>query len=107
MESRREEIERLWRDPGSLRGGRWLNVYYQPKDPRVVVPRRIVAFGWTVNFAHRRAFAVIVLAALLVTVPVLAALAMGVRSVAAVVAIEAASIALLCVASAYLATRFD
>jgi uncharacterized membrane protein len=54
--------EREWRDPRNWRGG-WLGVYVAPRDPRVWVPKRRPAFGWTLNFAHRTSW--IWLAALL------------------------------------------
>ena len=38
QDERREEIERLWRDPASRKGWGLLGVYYQPNDPRLVVP---------------------------------------------------------------------
>jgi uncharacterized membrane protein len=41
-----------WRDPRNWRGG-WLGIYVASRDPRVLVPKRIPAMGWTLNFAHR------------------------------------------------------
>lgn len=34
-----------------------------PEDPRIVVPRRIRWAGWTLNFAHRAAWLVLLTAA--------------------------------------------
>ncbi len=46
---RREELDALWSNPGhwSRRGA-----YRCEADPRLVVPKRRRAAGWTVNFAH-------------------------------------------------------
>lgn len=37
-----------WRDPRNWRG----LLYVAPRDPRVIVPKRNPAYGWTFNFAH-------------------------------------------------------
>lgn len=34
----------------------WLGTYRSAKDSRIVVPKRTVALGWTLNFAHRAAW---------------------------------------------------
>lgn len=60
----REELERLWADPQY-----WTLVYRCPLDPRVIVPRRRPWMGWTVNFAHPRAWPVVLLAVLVAVVP--------------------------------------
>ena len=44
-----------WGKPENWHGG-WLGIYYAPRDPRVWVAKRIPAMGWTLNFAHRRAW---------------------------------------------------
>ena len=41
-----------WNDPQNWHGG-WLGIYVAPRDPRLVVPKRIPVMGWTLNFAHR------------------------------------------------------
>ena len=46
-------------------------VYYNPADPRLWLPRRNPALGWTVNFAHPWAIPVVVL---LVVVPLVVAI---------------------------------
>lgn len=47
----RPELERLWNDPGH-----WSPFGYRcPSDPRVIVPKRLRALGWTINWAHPRA----------------------------------------------------
>lgn len=40
-------------DPANWRGKGLFAYYYAPSDPRVWVPKRIEALGWTLNFAHR------------------------------------------------------
>lgn len=31
-----------------------LGLYHDADDPRVVVPKRVKALGWTINVGHRR-----------------------------------------------------
>ena len=31
---------------------KWGVFYFNPKDSRSIVPKRMKTFGWTVNFAH-------------------------------------------------------
>jgi uncharacterized membrane protein len=42
-----------WENPANWRGRGLFACYYAPRDPRVWVPKRIEALGWTLNFAHR------------------------------------------------------
>jgi uncharacterized membrane protein len=51
-----EQLERLWQDPRC-----WspIGIYRCPLDPRIVVPKRIRWAGWTLNFAHRAAWPVL------------------------------------------------
>lgn len=66
-----EDLDRLWRDPHSWRYG---VVYYNPSDPRVLVPKRwFVWGGWTINFAHPRATLAMLTAIVLGLGPVLTA----------------------------------
>ena len=45
-----DERDRMWRDPTNWR---WGLFYYNPDDPRVVVPKRFSKLGgWTFNGAH-------------------------------------------------------
>ena len=30
----------------------WAGLYHDPEDPRLWVPKRNPAFGWTINFEH-------------------------------------------------------
>lgn len=72
----KEELIKLWEDPKHWRGGRG---YYCPEDPRVIVPKRTIWGGWTVNFAHpKQAAMAIVLSMILAVVPVLLILALRV-----------------------------
>ena len=110
---RREEIERLWRDPASRKGWGLLGVYYQPNDPRLVVPKKTIQLGWTVNFAHPRVIPALIL--LMVCVPLPASLAvaaaaffgLGVTaSIVLVSIVQIATIGALCVMSSRQANRY-
>lgn len=35
---------------------KWGILYHNPSDPRVWLPKRIPAMGYTLNFAHRAAY---------------------------------------------------
>ena len=45
----RSELERVHASPAS-----WLLyfIYFAPKDPRIIVKKRVGAMGWTLNFAR-------------------------------------------------------
>ena len=45
----KDELEHLWRDKESWKC--W-GIYYQKKDPRIVILTRLKWTGWTVNFGH-------------------------------------------------------
>lgn len=51
------ELERMWRDRGN-----WIvpGIYYAKADPRVIVPKWWRWTGWTLNFAHRSAWLVLI-----------------------------------------------
>ncbi len=70
----RIELERLWRNPGNWH---FYFIYFCPSDPRVVVPKRIRALGWTLNFARP---AVPVIAFLLAAVAAISDLASALRA---------------------------
>jgi hypothetical protein len=58
-----EELKRHWGDPAN-----WTRWSYKCKeDPRLIVPKRNPALGWTINSAHRKA-PLILLLGLLITV---------------------------------------
>ena len=61
-----EQLEGFWRDPANWR----LGIYRCAADPRVIVPKRAKWMGWTVNFAHRSAWPVLLAMVLLVAGPV-------------------------------------
>jgi uncharacterized membrane protein len=44
-----------WENASNWTGPRWLSIYHSPRDTRLWVPKQIPAFGWTINFRHRRA----------------------------------------------------
>jgi len=71
---RKEEIDRLWNDPANWATG----VYRCAADPRVVVPKRTQAMGWTINFAHPWAWPVILLSVVLAVGPGIVAMLAGV-----------------------------
>jgi uncharacterized membrane protein len=35
--------------------------YFNPADPRIMLPKRIKLMGWTLNFAHKQAWFVLLL----------------------------------------------
>ena len=113
QEERRAEIERLWRDPASRKGWGVCGVYYQPRDPRLVVPKKTIQLGWTINFAHPWAVPALLLLLVCVPLPALLAVAaaaffgLGVTASIVVVAIaQIATIVALCAMSSRQAKRY-
>jgi hypothetical protein len=51
----RKELDEFWDSPNN-----WSLVYRCVKDPRVIVLRRRPWMGWTINFAHPLAWAVLI-----------------------------------------------
>lgn len=96
----REELENLWKDPRNRKWG----VYYCKEDPRVVVPKSIRWFGWTVNAARPSAIPVAVLLLVILGGPVWFA-AFHRAGIGVVLLTAAASIAVVCLVCAYLASR--
>jgi uncharacterized membrane protein len=47
--------------------GIWFFYIYNPKDKRLLPPKRLKAFGWTVNFANP--YSVLILIAILALIP--------------------------------------
>ena len=41
-----------WQKDENWGGPKWGKVYFNKKDPRIIVPKRIKWRGWTVNLAH-------------------------------------------------------
>lgn len=64
----REELESLWRNKSNWH---FCFIYYCKKDPRLIVPKRIKWFGWTVNFAHLWAVGLLALVCVAVCLPVI------------------------------------
>ena len=44
--------QREWEDSANWRGPDVLAVYVAPRDPRIIVRKRIFHQGWTFNYAH-------------------------------------------------------
>jgi hypothetical protein len=65
-----ERLKQLWSDPQNYRG----SVYRCEEDPRVVIPKRQPGTGWTLNFAHSRAWWVLASMPLAVLLPAVIAL---------------------------------
>jgi hypothetical protein len=60
-----EQLETFWRDPANWRSG----IYRCAADPRVIVPKRVKWMGWTINFAHRSAWPVLLAMVLILAGP--------------------------------------
>lgn len=45
--------QREWEDPANWRGPDVLALYVAPRDPRIIVRKRVFHHGWTFNYAHR------------------------------------------------------
>ena len=57
-----EFLDNMSKDPGNWKG----MIYYNRKDPRLMVPKLFPALGWTFNFANPYAY--IALAAIIVII---------------------------------------
>jgi hypothetical protein len=62
------EFDSLWENPTNWR---WRLVYVCKSDPRVIVPKKPKWMGRTLNFAHRKAYLVLILTILAVVTPLL------------------------------------
>ena len=51
------EEERWRNDPENYR---WGIFYFNPRDPRIILPKRIRAMGWTLNFANPYSWLIII-----------------------------------------------
>jgi hypothetical protein len=110
---RRDEIESLWRDPASRKGWGLASVYYQPRDPRLVVPKKTIKLGWTINFAHPWAIPALILLMVCVPLPVLLTVSLALwcglglaASVVLVSIVEIVTIVMLCLMSSRQANRY-
>lgn len=96
------ELEHLWQDPRHWTAP---GIYRCASDPRLIVPKRRRWAGWTLNFAHRAAWLVLLGSVLVAVAPVLAVLARGRSTVAAVLGAIAVSVVVLSVGSAWESER--
>ena len=96
------ELERLWQDPQYWTA---LGVYHCAADPRVIVPKRRRWGGWTLNFAHRSAWLVLLAAVTILSGPVLIIAATGRLNGAIVLAVLVPSILLVCLGAAWESER--
>jgi uncharacterized membrane protein len=45
-------------DPNNYK---WKSFYFNRKDPRILVPKRLRILGWTFNFAHKESYLAVLL----------------------------------------------
>jgi len=57
MQFEDHELERMRKDPGNYK---WGIFYFNPKDPRVILPKRNKILGITVNFASPYSYLIII-----------------------------------------------
>jgi len=50
------EQDRMRNDPENYK---WGIFYFNPKDPRFILPKRNIGMGWTLNFANPYSYLVI------------------------------------------------
>ena len=96
------ELEQLWQDPRHWTAS---ILYHCTADPRVIVPRQRRWGGWTLNFAHRSAWLVLLGAMAIAVAPTLIVVATGYGSAPAVLAAVALSILVLCFGAAWESER--
>jgi uncharacterized protein DUF5808 len=96
------ELERLWQDPRY-----WSppGIYRCAADPRVIVPKRRRWAGWTLNFAHRAAWLVLVGSVAVAVGPAVIILATGHVGTADVLGAVAVSVLVLSLGSAWESER--
>jgi hypothetical protein len=95
----RDEIETCWKDP---RNWKWAGIYFCKEDPRVIVPKRIKWFGWTLNFARPSAIPTVLLIVAFLVVPL--RMVEG-RGGVTVFLTGAAEILVVCLGSAHMSSR--
>lgn len=71
----RKELDEIWASPNN-----WSLVYRCVKDPRVIVPRRRPWMGWTINFAHPLAWAILIVMVAIAVGPGLLLFGLGIVS---------------------------
>jgi uncharacterized protein DUF5808 len=96
------ELERLWQDPRS-----WSppGIYRSAADPRLIVPKRRRWAGWTLNFAHRAAWLVLLGSVVVAAGPAMIVLATGRVGTAPVLGAVAVSVLVLSLGSAWESER--
>ena len=96
------ELEQLWQDPRHWTAG---IIYHCAADPRVIVPKQWRWGGWTLNFARRSAWLVLLGAIAIAVGPMLIVVATGYASTLTVLAAVALSIVVLCFGAAWASER--
>jgi uncharacterized protein DUF5808 len=96
------ELERLWQDP---RHWKPPGIYRCAADPRLIVPKRRRWAGWTLNFAHRGAWLVLLGTLVVILGPVLLLLSRGHVSPGALLLTVGGSAVVLSLISAWESTR--
>ena len=96
------ELERLWQDPQY-----WTppGIYRCAADPRLVVPKRRRWAGWTLNFAHRSVWLLLLGMIVVAVGPVLGVLATGRATPATVLCAGGASVVIVSLLSAWESER--
>ena len=96
------ELDRLWQDQ---RYWSPIGIYRCPLDPRLIVPKRIRWAGWTLNFAHRAAWLVLLGSVVLAAGPTLLVVLSRRAGPFEIILTTAASVALIVALSAWEASR--
>jgi uncharacterized membrane protein len=52
MQPTKEQLDAWQKDPNNWK---WGIFYYNPADPREMIPKKIEWMGWTINFANKYA----------------------------------------------------
>ncbi len=63
--------------PNAENPWKWGTFYYDPADKRLWVPKRIPLMGWTINFAHRYAWLVVLLLTALIAAAIVKAVSVS------------------------------
>ena len=100
-----EQLDGFWIDPANWKWG----IYRCTADPRVIVPKRNKAMGWTINFAHRFAWPVLILIMVFMSVPLVILAAFGFVNTRLWFAALVAIVVLTCLVCWYFASpkRFE
>jgi hypothetical protein len=96
------ELEQLWQDPRHWTAS---ILYHCAADPRFIVPRQQRWGGWTLNFAHRSAWLVLLGAMVIAVAPTLIVVAAGYANTLTGLAAVALSILVLCFGAAWESER--